>query len=79
MKPGTGAGGTDKEFYCKDCEDGGMRGYINCTDQELQYRDKGISLPPMSGNLNNGQISYDSLTSNNDNPNLSTVPKGGLA
>jgi hypothetical protein len=79
VKPGTGAGGTNKEFYCQECEDGGTRGYINCGDPELQYRNGGKPLPPLSGTINNGQISDDSLTSNNDNPNSGIGPKGGLA
>jgi hypothetical protein len=77
VKPGTGAGGGDKVFYCQECEDGGTRGYINCTDPE-QDRDKGRSLPPMSGNLNNGQISDDPVISNNGNSIPNSIPKGGL-
>ncbi len=81
VSPGTGGVGEnlDKEEYCMECEDGGTRGYINCTDPELQYRDGGKPLPPLSGTINNGQISDNPLTSNNDNPNPGIAPKGGLA
>jgi hypothetical protein len=33
----------------------------------------------LSGTINNGQISDDPLTSNNDNPNPGIASKGGLA
>ncbi|HYG00356.1 MAG TPA: hypothetical protein VD815_09700 [Candidatus Saccharimonadales bacterium] len=79
VPPGTGAGGTDREYYCQECEDGGTRGYVNCTDPELQYREGSKPFPPLSGNINDGQISDAPLTGNNDNPNLGIAPKGGLA
>jgi hypothetical protein len=36
--PGTGLYGMDFEIYCSECENGGSRGNINCSDPELQYR-----------------------------------------
>ena len=82
VDPGSGGYGPDKsqELYCMNCQDGGDRGYINCTDPELQYRDGGKPLPPLSGTINNGQISDDPANSNNnDSPNPGIGPKGGLA
>ena len=38
VKPGTGLFGNDFEIYCSECENGGSRGNINCSDPELQYR-----------------------------------------
>ncbi|WP_458745976.1 hypothetical protein [Candidatus Nitrosocosmicus sp. T] len=38
VKPGTGFGGGSVEEYCSECEDGGSRGKINCSEPELQYR-----------------------------------------
>jgi hypothetical protein len=40
---GTGFEGGDKEMYCSECENGGTRGYINCSDPELQYMDKPLT------------------------------------
>jgi hypothetical protein len=73
VPPGTGGVGEnlDKEEYCMECEDGGTRGYINCTDPELQYRDDGSSgkpRPSLSDTLNNGQISDDPQVEANGNP-----------
>lgn len=84
VPPGTGGLGEnlDKEEYCMECEDGGTRGYINCTDPELQYRDGGSGgkpRPSISDTLNNGQISDDPVTSNsggNINPQITS--NGGL-
>ncbi len=60
VPPGTGGiGNNNYEFYCSACENGGTRGNINCSDPELQYRDGGKPLPPISGTINNGQISDD--------------------
>ena len=80
VEPGTGGYGPDKsqEMYCMNCEDGGDRGNINCSDPELQYRQGGKPLPPISGTIDNGQISDDPSTSNNDNQNPDIAPKGGL-
>jgi hypothetical protein len=82
VPPGTGGTGSNKdhEVYCSNCENGGTRGNINCSDPELQYRQGGKPLPPISGTINNGQISDDpSSSNNNDNPNPGIGPKGGLA
>jgi len=73
VPPGTGGVGEnlDKEEYCMECEDGGTRGYINCTEPELQYRDDvsdGKPRPSLSDTLNNGQISDDPQTGDNRNP-----------
>ncbi len=38
VKPGTGHWGADFEQYCSECENGGSRGKINCSEPELQYR-----------------------------------------
>jgi hypothetical protein len=38
VKPGTGLFGNDFEIYCSECENGGSRGNINCSDPELNYR-----------------------------------------
>ena len=82
VPPGTGGVGEEKdqEIYCSECEDSDD-GWISCTDPELQYRDGGGKpLPPLSGTINNGQISDDpSSSNNNDNPNPGIGPKGGLA
>lgn len=81
VPPGTGGLGEnlDKEEYCMECEDGGTRGYINCTDPELQYRDDGNSgkpRPSLSDTLNNGQISDDPQAEEDRNPNIS--PTDGI-
>ena len=55
VPPGTGWNETDSELYCSNCENGGTRGNINCSDPELQYRQVGKPLPPISGTINNGQ------------------------
>ncbi len=38
VKPGTGYKGGDTEMYCSECENGGSRGYISCSEPELQFR-----------------------------------------
>jgi hypothetical protein len=40
---GTGYNGGDKEMYCSDCEDAGSGGYVNCSDPELQYKEKPLT------------------------------------
>lgn len=35
---GTGYKGEHSELYCSECENGGTRGYINCSEPELQFR-----------------------------------------
>jgi hypothetical protein len=40
---GTGYAGGDKEMYCSECDNGGTRGYINCSNPELQYKEKPIT------------------------------------
>jgi hypothetical protein len=54
VAPGTGNPdlGGNIEIYCSECEDGGTRGKINCSDPELQYRGapKG-TLPPLEGGV----------------------------
>ncbi len=81
VPPGTGGiGDNNYELYCSNCENGGTRGNINCSDPELQYRQEGKPLPPISGTINNGPISDDPASSNNnDNSNPGIGPKGGLA
>jgi hypothetical protein len=55
VPPGTGGvGNGDWEEYCSNCENGGTRGNINCSDPELQYRQGGKPLPPITGTINNG-------------------------
>lgn len=75
---GTGGVGEnlDKEEYCIECEDGGTRGYINCTDPELQYRDGGKPVPPLSYTINNGQIYDDPEAGDDRNPGI--PPTGGV-
>ncbi len=70
---GTGFEGGDKEMYCSDCENGGTRGYINCSDPELIFMKK-----PLTSNLdvfpNDGTIEQpDTPTKGDDvsNPNIS--------
>jgi hypothetical protein len=80
VTPGTGGvGDNNYETYCSNCENGGTRGNINCSDPELQYRQIGKPLPPISGTINSGQISDDTINSNNnDNPNPDMGPNEGL-
>lgn len=78
VPPGTGGIGEnlDKEEYCMECEDGGTRGNINCTDPELQYRDGGSDgkpRPHLSDTLNNDQISDDPQAGDNQNPGTSST------
>ncbi|WP_415311994.1 hypothetical protein [Candidatus Nitrosocosmicus sp. FF01] len=78
VPPGTGGVGEnlDKEEYCMECEDGGTRGYINCTEPELQYRDGGSDdkpRPPISDTLNNGQIFDDTQAEDNRSPATSST------
>ena len=52
VKPGTGFQGGDVELYCSECENGGTRGYINCSEPELDYRKAPTtdeSTPPKDG------------------------------
>ena len=72
VPPGTGGIGEnlDKEEYCMECEDGGTRGYINCTDPELQYRDGGKPVPQLSDTINSGQISDDPEAGDDRNPSI---------
>ena len=38
VEPGKGYEGTGDEYYCSECENGGSRGYINCSEPELHFR-----------------------------------------
>lgn len=38
VEPGKGYEGTGDEYYCSECENGGSRGNINCSEPELQFR-----------------------------------------
>ncbi|HYF99156.1 MAG TPA: hypothetical protein VD815_03605 [Candidatus Saccharimonadales bacterium] len=76
VAPGTGVGGQSYELYCSECENGGTRGYINCSEPSLQYRD-GKPLPPLSGNINDGEISDDPEAG--DDPNPGIPPRGGVS
>ena len=68
VPPGTGYGGSNFEMYCNECENGGTRGYINCSDPSLQYRDgkPGASpgIPPTGG------ISDDPKADDDRNPGI---------
>ena len=80
VKPGTGLYGKDFESYCSKCENGGTRGNINCSDPELQYRQVGKPLPPLSDTINNAPVSDAPDSSNNNgNTNAGIGSKGGLA
>jgi hypothetical protein len=45
VPPGTGWDGSDTEWYCSECEDGGTRGKINCSEPYLEF----IVAPTPSG------------------------------
>jgi hypothetical protein len=81
VTPGTGgAGDNDHEIYCSACENGGTRGNINCSDPELQYRQVGKPLPPLSDTIDNAPLSDAPDSSNNNgNTNAGIGSKGGLA
>ena len=54
VPPGTGRDGSDHEIYCSECEDGGTRGKINCSDPELQYFKTGGRLGQLADPLQDG-------------------------
>jgi hypothetical protein len=54
VPPGTGYEGGNKEMYCSECEDGGTRGMVNCSEPELQFfegRRPGLAVLPEGGVL----------------------------
>ena len=60
VSEGTGFEGGNEEWYCSECENGGTRGNINCSEPELQYR----TVPSVDGSVfpNNDIVTKDPQT-----------------
>lgn len=71
---GTGFEGGDKEMYCSECENGGTRGYINCSDPELQFREKPLT-SDLGGFPKTGVL--DQPKTSDERDVLSNLDKGG--
>ncbi len=86
---GTGWNGGDTEMYCSECENGGSRGNINCSDPELIFnktpitsesggfpKDRVLEQPPNSSPNDNTGFPNNGVVEEPQLSNKGNAPKG---